>query len=447
MNNGIRVKKEEEVFNLHILKIIHGYPQKYNAGSEVYSQSICNELSKKHTISIFTREENTFEKDFHIREISESNKTIYYLNIPREKDGYRHNKLDEEFQRLIENLRPDIAHIGHLNHLSTGLVDILNQNNIPIVFTLHDFWLMCPRGQFLQTNFGNENFYQLCDSQENSKCALNCYKGLFSGIDEDFERDLKYWSSWIHTRMLETKSISRKVNLFIAPSTYLMNRFINEFGIDRNKIIYLDYGFPLHYLKPNKKKKTNPKFTFGYIGTHIPAKGVHLLIEAFLTITSDAALKIWGRENGQNTSSLKELVEKSGKQSRIEWMGEYINTNIADLVFSEVDCIVVPSIWGENSPLVIHEAQACHIPVITANYGGMSEYVQHEVNGLLFDHRNTMDLAEKMNYAVQNQEWMKVLGQRGYLFSENGNVPNIENHCIELEKIYNRTLDEFNEST
>jgi glycosyltransferase involved in cell wall biosynthesis len=158
-------------------------------------------------------------------------------------------------------------------------------------------------------------------------------------------------------------------------------------------------------------------------------------------------LKIWGRENGQNTSSLKELVEKSGKQSRIEWMGEYINTNIADLVFSEVDCIVVPSIWGENSPLVIHEAQACHIPVITANYGGMSEYVQHEVNGLLFDHRNTMDLAEKMNYAVQNQEWMKVLGQRGYLFSENGNVPNIENHCIELEKIYNRTLDEFNEST
>ena len=52
---------------MHILKIIHGYPPQYNAGSEVYSQSICNELSKKHTVSILTREENLYLEDFNIR--------------------------------------------------------------------------------------------------------------------------------------------------------------------------------------------------------------------------------------------------------------------------------------------------------------------------------------------------------------------------------------------
>jgi len=52
---------------MHILKIIHGYPLNYNAGSEVYSQSICNELSKHHKVSVFTREENPYRPDFEIR--------------------------------------------------------------------------------------------------------------------------------------------------------------------------------------------------------------------------------------------------------------------------------------------------------------------------------------------------------------------------------------------
>jgi hypothetical protein len=73
---------------MHILKIIHGYPPNYNAGSEVYSQSICNELSKKHKVSVFTREENPYIKDFTIRkEIKNENLTFYYANNPQGKDG------------------------------------------------------------------------------------------------------------------------------------------------------------------------------------------------------------------------------------------------------------------------------------------------------------------------------------------------------------------------
>ena len=57
---------------MHILKIIHGYPPNYNAGSEVYSQSICNELSKQHRVSVFTREENPYSPDFGIRHKSKT---------------------------------------------------------------------------------------------------------------------------------------------------------------------------------------------------------------------------------------------------------------------------------------------------------------------------------------------------------------------------------------
>ncbi len=428
---------------MHILKIIHGYPLNYNAGSEVYSQSICNELSKHHKVSVFTREENPYRPDFEIRKQTEnSNLDFYFVNNPQGKDGYRHQTMDSNFAKLIAAIKPDIAHIGHLNHLSTGIVDELNKQNIPIVFTLHDFWLMCPRGQFLTRSIGKENNFQLCSGQQDHKCATDCYKVYFSGREENEQQDIEHWSAWTHQRMIETKAIINKVDAFIAPSNYLRNRFVNEFSVPENNIIYLDYGFPTEYLTQTEKSKDNTNFTFGYIGTLIPAKGVNQLIEAFCQIETPAILRIYGRQNGQSTEALKLLAATSN--NKIEFAGEYINHNLANDVFSKVDCIVVPSIWAENSPLVIHEAQSCKVPVITADFGGMKEYVQHQVNGLLFEHRNTNSLAEQMKFAIANPHLMKEYGQKGYLFSTYGSVPNIQDHCKELEKIYNRFITSKN---
>lgn len=421
---------------MHILKIIHGYPPDYNAGSEVYSQSVCDQLSRQHTVSILTREENPYKPEFFIRKSEQpSGLTIYYINIPRGKDGYRHAKLDAAVSDLVSELRPDVAHIGHLNHLSTGIVDVLHERNIPIVFTLHDFWLMCPRGQFLQTNFGKNKFYQLCDGQEDGKCADKCYRALFTGSNE--EEDFDYWKQWVHSRMKETRSIIDKVSLFIAPSNYLLSRFVNEFSVPKEKIIYLDYGFPTHYLRPVFQNKRD-EFTFGYIGTHTHAKGVNILIESFNKVKGNVALKIWGRENGQSTKALKELAKEC--LNPVQFAGEYINKNLAGTVFSNTDCIVVPSIWMENSPLVIHEAQACKVPVITSDAGGMSEYVQHMKNGLLFQHRSVEDLADKMQYAYDNPDVMNRLGQTGYLYSSDGAVPAIEDHCKALVDLYQSVI-------
>lgn len=422
---------------MHILKIIHGYPPNYNAGSEVYSQSICDELSKYHKVSVFTREENPYAPCFQIRKYEVHTRlSIYYVNNPQDKDGYRHSQMDLNFGKLVSKIKPDVAHIGHVNHLSTGLIDELNKRNIPTIYTLHDFWLMCPRGQFLTRGIGKSNNFQLCDKQIDRKCATDCYKMYFSGCKKNEKADIDSWSDWVHHRMLETKAIVNKVDLFIAPSRYLRNRFVNEFDVPVEKIIYLDYGFPTEYLTKHKKSDDNGPFTFGYIGTHIPAKGINLLIRAFNKIKKRAELKIYGRPNGQSTKALNKLSEDS--INKIEFCGEYINHNLADHVFANVDCIVVPSIWSENSPLVIHEAQACKIPVITSNFGGMKEYVQHHINGLLFEHRSIYSLAEQLNFAINNPETMKQLGKRGYLYNKNGKVPNIHDHCKQLEEIYEK---------
>ncbi|KAA6346323.1 GDP-mannose-dependent alpha-(1-6)-phosphatidylinositol monomannoside mannosyltransferase [termite gut metagenome] len=426
---------------MHILKIIHGYPPNYNAGSEVYSQSVCNELSKHHKVSVFTREENLYAPCFSIRyENVNENIDLYLINNPQGKDGYRHKQIDDNFAKLLNELRPDVAYIGHLNHLSTGMIDELNKQHIPIVFMLHDYWLMCPRGQFLTRSIGKQNNFQVCNGQNDRKCACDCYEVYFSGKETEREQDIAAWSDWVNRRMAETHAIIHKVNLFIAPANYLRNRYVTDLGIPENKIIYLDYGFPTEYLIQTEKSKAKSNFTFGYIGTHIPAKGVNLLIEAFKQIETPTTLKIFGRENGQSMVALKQVATDS--KNKIEFCGEYINHNLANDVFAHVDCIVVPSIWVENSPLVIHEAQTCKIPVIAANVGGMSEYVHHQINGLLFEHRNANSLAEQMQFAVSNPAVMQQLGAHGYLYSEDGQVPNIQNHCNELINIFKNVISQ-----
>jgi len=421
-----------QFLSMKILKIIHGYPPNYNAGSEVYSQSVVNELKKKHQITVFTREENEYVPDFGFRKETKENVDFVYVNMARGKDGYNHKLLNQQFEKFVKELKPEVAHIGHLNHLSIGIVDVLFENKIPIVYTLHDFWLMCPRGQFLQRNFDGENLFKLCDKQEDNKCANNCYSMYASNNTE-----VENWEKWVHTRMFALKQISRKIDVFIAPSKYLKNRYVKDFELPENKIIYLDYGFPTHYLQP-VIPKTNGIYTFGYIGTHIPSKGINQLIEAFKNVKGKTKLKIFGREQGQNTKALRQMAKTS--ENEIEFCGEYINQNLATTVFNNVNCIVVPSIWTENSPLVIHEAQACKIPVITANVGGMAEYVEHKTNGLLFKHRDLHSLSEQMQWAIDNKEVMKKFGQKGYLFSETGEVPNIQNHCNELTTIFTKSL-------
>lgn len=431
---------------LRILKLIHGYPPLFNAGSEVYSRTLCHGLvDAGHQVAVFTRFEDPFIPDYELFETTDPNKpsiTLYRINMARDRDRYRHESVDQQLKDVISRFQPDVVHIGHLNHLSTSMIGIIKEFSLPIVFTLHDYWLMCPRGQFLQTGLGQPELWRLCDGQEDNKCATKCYSRYFSGHSAELTHDQKYWVDWIHQRMEHVRKMVGNVDVFIAPSKHLMNRFIHEFGLPKEKVVYLDYGFKLQRFK-NRNRSSESEFVFGYIGTHIPAKGIDYLLKAFDLIKGKVKLRIWGRSRPQNTISLHDIAEKISETQvkLIEWLPEYQNEEIVERVFNYVDAIVVPSIWDENSPLVIKEPQQVRVPVITANHGGMQEYVAHEVNGLLFEHRNIQDLAKQMQRMVDNPEWAKNLGQRGYLYSETGDIPAIETHVQAIVKLCQQLID------
>ena len=426
---------------MKILQVIHGYPMRYNAGSEVYTQSLAHALADRHEIHVFTRQENAFLPEYSLqREADPSDEriTLHVINMARARDGYRHHPVDDAFKRILEEIEPDVVHVGHLNHLSTSLVLAARDIGVPVVFTLHDYWLMCPRGQFIQMYpEDSTDPWAVCDGQDDRKCAVRCYARYFSGDDREYELDAAYWTQWVGRRMDHVRQICDAVDVFIAPAMYLLRRFRDEFGLPEKKLIYLDYGFHLERMAGRQRVERQP-FTFGYIGTHIPAKGVDYLIQAFGGLTGDARLRIWGRDRGVETQGLRALADSlpgSGGE-RVEWMGEYRNQDIVKDVFNRCDAIVVPSIWAENSPLVIHEAQQARIPVITADYGGMAEYVHHEQNGLLFTHRGPESLTQQMRRLSEDPELAQSLGSRGYMQSADGNVPDVQTHALAIEDIY-----------
>ncbi len=431
---------------MKLLKVIHGYPMRYNAGSEVYSQTLCHALAERHEVHVFTREEDAFAPDFRLRverDTDEPRVTVHVVNNPRFKDRYRATGIDQRFAEVLERVSPDVVHIGHLNHLSTSLLREAARREIPIVFTLHDYWLMCPRGQFMQM-FPEDpsNLWAACDGQEDRKCAERCYARYFSGAPDELDSDVAYWTDWVARRMRHVREMAELVDVFIAPARYLHDRFRDEFGLPERKLVYLDYGFARARMAGRRRVAGEP-FTFGYIGTHIPAKGIHDLIRAFGLLRGKVRLRIWGRPRGQDTDALQRIAASlpSDTAGQVEWFPEYKNQEILRDVFDRCDAIVVPSVWVENSPLVIHETQQARMPVVTANVGGMAEYVHHEVNGLLFEHRSLEALAEQMQRLVDDPGLAARLGARGYLLSDAGDIPAIDEHARDVEALYKRTIE------
>ena len=170
--------------------MIHGYPMRYNAGSEVYTQNLSLALATRHEVHVFTRQENSFLPEYSFQREAdplEPSITLHIVNMARARDGHRHQQVDDAFTRILEEVEPDVVHVGHLNHLSTSLVFAARDRGVPVVFTLHDYWLMCPRGQFIQMYPEDQtDHWAVCDGQDDRLIARALESGASDYIVKPF---------------------------------------------------------------------------------------------------------------------------------------------------------------------------------------------------------------------------------------------------------------------
>lgn len=414
---------------ISIMQVNHGYPERYNAGSEVYTRSVTHALhAAGHNVSVFAREEDPYRPDFEVRTELDGEIPVHLINMPRSQHRWQHDEVDAAFARVLEHHRPDAVHFHHLNHLSVGLPAVAARCGATVLFTVHDFWLACPRGQLVQWKLGGQA-WPLCGGQDDTRCAEACYGRCKTGTAAARCTDLAYWRDWVAARMRAVEDQLQHIDAFLCPSRTVASTLAKRFPEVEARIRHLDYGFPAQ--RP-VAQQPHQGLVLGYLGTHSATKGVDLLIRALRLVSGDVSLHIYGRTRGQETEALRRLAQGD---ERVTFDGEYSNGNVAE-VLSGLDAVVVPSVWLENSPLVIHEAQQSRRCVVTADAGGMAEYVAHEVNGLLFRHRDEVSLAAALQRLVDEPGLAARLGARGYLHTASGEVLSIEEQAVELARLY-----------
>jgi len=343
---------------MKVLKVIHGFPPDYMAGSEVYSYHLVKELIKQEIETfVFTRIENEFDDNYKIYNEKFENINIRRVNKPKKDYLYEDKFYDENIDKIFEDylleIIPNIVHIGHLSHLSTNIIAIIKKYNIPIVYTIHDFWLYCIKGQMINQNG------DICSSPSVENCVA-CSNYVVN-------------NNKIQNSFLHMQKMINNIDIFISPSNTLKDFFIEQ-GIESEKIKYLKYGFNTNKITYKKKKFTKKsKINFGFMGRVIPTKGIKVLVDVFKELPNEI-LSIYG-----NIGVQKRFLETKN----IKFKGAY-NNNTINEVLNDIDVLIVPSIWYENAPLVIQEAFLAGIPVITSNIGGMAELVKNGVNGFTF---------------------------------------------------------------
>jgi glycosyltransferase involved in cell wall biosynthesis len=210
-------------------------------------------------------------------------------------------------------------------------------------------------------------------------------------------------------RMAAARRVFNEVDLFVAPSPSMAEEF-ERLGVLAAKIRVSDYGFvPLLRNARNGSDGTRRPLRIGYIGTLVWHKGVHVLIDAVRALPSNAyELKIFG--NLDVFPDYTARLRASANDLPVRFLGAFDRERIAE-VYGQIDVLVVPSLWIENSPLVIHEAFMAGIPVVGARIGGIADLIDDGRTGLLFDPTSPPALRAALAGLIENPKRLNELAE------------------------------------
>lgn len=427
---------------MRVLLVSHRYPPLHRAGTEIYSAQLATRLAQLgHEVLVFTAEKDISRPQLALTERRHEGVPVLELvnNLLYEgfRDTWELEGAERAFAAVLERVRPEVVHFQHLLHLSSGCLDAAAQSGAAVLFTLHDFWLSCPRhGQRLHVDG------TVCFEVELERCT-GCMvgfrygqgalekrvAGLLAGLRSATGLDLAGPARRARALLAGPESVAppadeaavermraallardaglrerlaRTVDLFLSPSRFLRERFV-AWGIPPERIEHLPTGVDLESPGARSRTPRGARLRVAFAGTLIPAKGPRLLLQAWAALPEAlrgrAELRIAGsaRHEPDYQRELAELARRSGALL----VGELSRARVGELL-SSTDLLVVPSLWYENAPLVILEALAARTPLLVSDQGGMAELVEEGQSGFHFRMGDAADLAAKLAALIED---------------------------------------------
>lgn len=264
---------------------------------------------------------------------------------------------------IIEKEKPDIAHTNNLSEFSVGIWRVFKRSNIPVMHTLRDYSLLCPRATLFKGG-------SVC-KKKNFICRLILsFKRLFSKYVDMVTGN----SNFILEEHIKSGFFKNSQRCVIFNS-------LNSEGIIQNKKIVKD------------------DLRFGYIGILSYHKGIELLLKVFNNINEDN-LHVFGKGI---TIEYEAYLRSKYISNKIKFHG-FVQTKEA---FKVIDVLIVPSLWNDPLPRVIYEAYSYGVPVIGSDRGGIPEVIDEEKTGYIFNPDFEEQLKEKINIFRNNHEIIK----------------------------------------
>lgn len=324
--------------------------------------------------------------------------TLFYAN---DYDHFRLSNrdvagLDRHFAAYLEALRPDVVHFHHFLGLGLECLRVVRRvcPEARIVATLHEFLAICHNhGQMVKTGKAT-----LCHRATPADCTL-CYPAIDAAA--------------FFKREMFIKANFDLVDAFVSPSRFLAQRFV-EWGLPPERLKVVENGLDVAEVAPPRPVARPPRGAqpvarrnrFGFFGQLNPFKGIDVLLDAVGRLPAqrwgaDAGLIVFGGNLENQPAAFQDRFKRllGQAEGRVRFYGSYRPHELPTLM-REVDWVVVPSVWWENSPLVIQEAFAHGRPVICSDIGGMAEKVRDGVDGLHFRAGSAESLADRLAMAL-----------------------------------------------
>jgi len=371
--------------------LVHGHPDFSLGGGEIAAHAQWAELRRRGVCALFIARvaQGTSPAGAWFSNRSADGLEMLFNAPPT--NNFRHSQPNlgvvfTEFRELLERFRPTVVHFHHYVHLGLELVREVRKSapGAKIIMTLHEYLAICnAQGQMLKTSGA------LC-----TKAApLDCHFCFPEISPQDF-----------FMRNLFIKSFLNLVDRFICPSAFLRDRYA-AWGIPPEKMEVVENGQPNASGAGNGAAPSGRmRASFVALGQLSERKGTLVLLEAIRLlpkhVRAQMQIEIHGSARYERADFLDDCAKlMRGLEDTVRMFGTYRPGEVSDII-SRHGWVVTPSIWWENSPLVIQEAFACGRPVICSNIGGMAEKVQAGVSGLHFRVGSPGDLAAVMERAA-----------------------------------------------
>ncbi len=349
---------------MRILFVAAGFVPQSRGGTELHARDLARGLMDLgHEVLVFCREGDVARPDYDVRRYAVDGIPVVALNYNFQDAAsfrwiHRNERIEAAFCETIDAWKPDLVHVHHLTCLSTGILDRVAERGAKLVMTLHDFWMVCPRGQRIRKDL------EVCVELDRDRCA-RCLKELWPHFDITGE-GLRALDPELRARLL-------RCDLLISPSRAHGQRMA-EFGLDADRMVTVPHGLSSRGFERARRPREFVR-TIGFIGSVIPSKGTHILVEAFNRLArKEVRLTIHGdAPNFHGDSGFEgRLRDLAHPWLDVRFAGGYEPATVPEIL-REIDLLVVPSLWWESFCLTIREAQLAGVPVIATEMGGMRE--------------------------------------------------------------------------